>query len=118
MIRVATRIHTVFILAEESDETMKSIVFFLLHALQKQILGLGAPNATLSGSPTSNPWNQSYYHTFDPEKLGGAPNVTAALGNPLKGIFGGVRWTTPPLPENVPFSLEWYNLAVSMLSFV
>jgi hypothetical protein len=55
--------------------------------------------------------NIPYYTTSDPNVLGG-PNTSAALGNPLKGLYGGVRWATPPLPEAVPLSIEWYNIGV------
>jgi hypothetical protein len=55
--------------------------------------------------------NIPYYSTSDPNVLG-APNTSAALGNPLKGLYGGVRWATPPLPEAVPLAIEWYNIGV------
>jgi len=49
---------------------------------------------------------EPYYWTNDTTVLG-VPNATAALGNPLKGLIGGVRWAPPPLPNNVPLSMEW-----------
>jgi hypothetical protein len=52
-----------------------------------------------------------YFSTDNPAILG-APNALAAVGNPLKGLYGGARWVTPPLPEAVPLSIEWYNIGV------
>lgn len=42
----------------------------------------------------------------------GVPNRMAAIGNPLKGLIGSSIWTTPPLDETIPLSMEWYNLGV------
>jgi hypothetical protein len=56
-------------------------------------------------------WNSPYYSTSDLSVLG-APDTSAALGNPLKGLYGGARWAKPPLPEAVPLSIEWYNVGV------
>ena len=56
-----------------------------------------------------------YYETTNPELLG-EYNEAAALGNPLKGLFGGPRWfglDKLPMPDLIPSSLEWYNIAVS-----
>jgi len=50
--------------------------------------------------------SEPYYTTNDPNVLG-APNDRAALGNPMKGLIGGARWATTPLPNNVPLSVEW-----------
>lgn len=55
--------------------------------------------------------NIPYYSTSDPNVLG-IPNASAALGNPLKGLYGGARWAPPPLPETVPLAIEWYNIGV------
>jgi len=52
-----------------------------------------------------------YYWTTDSAVLG-APNHTAALGNPLKGLFGSIRWSKPPLIDTIPLSLEWFNLGL------
>jgi len=56
---------------------------------------------------------EPYYTTSDPAILG-APNTLSALGNPLKGLIGGARWANPPLPDNVPLTMEWYNIGVSL----
>lgn len=40
------------------------------------------------------------------------PNETAAMGNPLRGLAGGSRWAAVPLPEPVPFTIEWCNVVV------
>jgi len=52
---------------------------------------------------------EPYFRTNDTAVLG-APNNTAALGNPLKGLMGGIRWSPPPLPDNVPSAVEGYEL--------
>lgn len=46
----------------------------------------------------------------------GTENMAAASGNPLKGLVGGARFSSPPLDETVPLSMEWYNVGVSRLS--
>lgn len=60
---------------------------------------------------------QPYYRTTDAAVLG-APNHTAALGNPLKGLFGGIRWSKPPLIDTIPLSLEWFNLGLGKVDEV
>jgi hypothetical protein len=43
----------------------------------------------------------------------GSPNVTAAIGNPLKGLAGGPRYSqSSPLPSNVPSAIEFYNIGL------
>ena len=50
---------------------------------------------------------QPYYRTSDL----GAPNVDAAIGNPLKGLAGGPRYSqNSPLPSSVPSAIEFYNV--------
>ena len=56
--------------------------------------------------------NAPYFEIDDPAVLG-AFNRKAALGNPLKGLLGGVRWSQAPLPEAVPLSLEWANFGLN-----
>lgn len=51
---------------------------------------------------------EPYYFRTTNLTILGVPNATAALGNPLKGLIGGVRWAPPPLPNNVPLTMEWY----------
>jgi hypothetical protein len=47
----------------------------------------------------------------------GEPNDEAAIGNPLRGLAGGSRWAAVPLPESiVPFTIEWCNIGVRLLS--
>jgi hypothetical protein len=51
------------------------------------------------------------YHTVPNLPL---PNLLATMGNPLKGLVGGSRWTTPPLRNDiVPHSMEFFNVGVS-----
>lgn len=51
---------------------------------------------------------QAFYSTSDI----GAPNLAAAVGNPLKGLMGGARWKNPSeWPTQPVTSLEWYNFA-------
>jgi hypothetical protein len=52
-----------------------------------------------------------YYRTTNSSILG-KQNYGASLGNPLKGLAGGARWSTPPLPDSVPLSIEFYNLGL------
>jgi hypothetical protein len=52
-----------------------------------------------------------YYQTNDPAVLG-VPDVMASIGNPLKGLMGGVRWAPPPLLDSIPSSLEWFNVGL------
>jgi hypothetical protein len=49
------------------------------------------------------------YPTAD---CGAVPNETAAMGNPLRGLAGGSRWAAVPLPEPIPFTIEWCNVGV------
>lgn len=42
----------------------------------------------------------------------GARNTEVAAGNPLRGLAGGSRWAATPLPELVPFTIEWINIGV------
>jgi hypothetical protein len=43
----------------------------------------------------------------------GLPDVNVAIGNPLKGLAGGPRWSQQsPLPNSVPSSIEFYNIAL------
>ena len=58
--------------------------------------------------------NPVYFRTNSTAVLG-APNLNAAVGNPLKGLAGGARWAPLPLPDSVPLSIEFYNLGVSLL---
>ena len=113
----------------DSMGTMRILFYFLVLALslvdgaimQQQLRG-GTDrgpdaDAGLRHLQTPNPlFPESYYVTQDPVVLG-TPDTNAALGNPLKGLFGGTRWNPPPLLETVPFSLEWYNVAVSLHCF-
>jgi hypothetical protein len=53
-----------------------------------------------------------YYRTNDTVILG-APNFTAAIGNPLKGLAGGPRYSqSSPLPNSVPSAIEFYNMGL------
>lgn len=52
---------------------------------------------------------QPYYRTRDL----GTPNVNAAIGNPLKGLAGGPRYSQKsPLPNSVPSAIEFYNVGL------
>ena len=55
--------------------------------------------------------NTPYFQVDDPTVLGEL-NREAALGNPLKGLFGGIRWSQGPLSEAVPLSMEWANFGL------
>lgn len=52
-----------------------------------------------------------YFETSDAALLG-AFDRNAAMGNPLKGLLGGSRWSHGPLPEAVPLSMEWANFGL------
>jgi hypothetical protein len=55
-----------------------------------------------------------YHHTVPDLPL---PNLLATMGNPLKGLVGGSRWSTPPLRHDiVPHSMEFFNVGVSSSS--
>lgn len=63
---------------------------------------------------TSRRLENVYYETTDQSVLG-AYNESAALGNPMKGIFGGQRWKSANSANDtyaIPSSLEWYNVGV------
>jgi hypothetical protein len=67
-------------------------------------------------SPTLPPQIDSspklYFKTNDTAILG-KPNVTAAIGNPLKGLAGGPRYSsTSPLPSTIPSAIEFYNIGL------
>lgn len=65
------------------------------------VLLLGAPTAARGAN---------FYSTND-EVILGAPNLTAALGNPLKGLMGGSIWKNPAdWPDQPVTSLEWFNI--------
>jgi hypothetical protein len=52
------------------------------------------------------------YSTNDATILG-VPNLTAATGNPLKGLAGGPRYSrSSPLPNSVPSAIEFYNIGL------
>ena len=52
---------------------------------------------------------QPYYLTRDL----GVPNVDVAIGNPLKGLAGGPRYSQKsPLPNSVPSAIEFYNVGL------
>ena len=93
---------------------MKLLVYYLLLVLSQA--GGSLKYRNLRGhrenrATESRLTEQAYYSTNDPAVLG-VPNVNVTAGNPLKGLFGGTRWAPPPLPDSVPFSLEWYNVAL------
>jgi hypothetical protein len=53
-----------------------------------------------------------YFRMKDTAILG-KPNVNAAIGNPLKGLAGGPRYSqSSPLPNSVPSAIEFYNIAL------
>ena len=53
------------------------------------------------------------YYILNDTNILGAPNLTAALGNPLKGLAGAPRWSQfLPLPNSVPLSIEFYNIGL------
>jgi hypothetical protein len=53
-----------------------------------------------------------YFRTNDTAILG-APNLTAAIGNPLKGLAGGPRYSQSlPLPNSVASAIEFYNIGL------
>lgn len=53
-----------------------------------------------------------YYRNNDTNTLG-VPDVKVAIGNPLKGLAGGPRWSQQsPLPNSVPSAIEFYNIAL------
>lgn len=72
-----------------------------------------ASSAHEKSKSKSNPLvaGKEFYSEKDFSVLG-EPDFLAAIGNPLKGLMGGVRWALPPLPSSVPSSLEWYNLGL------
>ena len=45
----------------------------------------------------------------------GQPNLTAAEGNPMKGMVPSPDWTAPPYLQSVPSSLEYYYIALNQL---
>lgn len=55
---------------------------------------------------------EPYFVTTDTAFLG-HPNLQVSRGNPLKGLVGGIRWAPPPLPEQIPLSIEFFNIGVS-----
>jgi len=55
--------------------------------------------------------NEPYFKTDDSALLG-AFDRNAAMGNPLKGLLGGSRWSGVPLPDAVPLSMEWANFGL------
>ena len=81
-----------------------------------------SPTKKPTSSPTNIPTNvptQSpiaktpfvYYRSNDTNTLG-IPDVNVAIGNPLKGLAGGPRWSQEsPLPNSVPSAIEFYNIA-------
>jgi hypothetical protein len=53
-----------------------------------------------------------YYRTNDTSILG-APNLTAAIGNPLKGLARAPRWSQPSmLPNMTPSAIEFYYIGL------
>jgi hypothetical protein len=53
-----------------------------------------------------------YFRTNDTAILG-KPDVNAAIGNPLKGLAGGPRYSqSSPLPNSVPSAIEFYNFGL------
>ena len=53
-----------------------------------------------------------YYRRNDTNTLG-VPDVMVAIGNPMKGLAGGPRWSQQsPLPNSVPSAIEFYNIAL------
>jgi hypothetical protein len=53
------------------------------------------------------------YYSTNSTNILGAPNVSLAIGNPLKGLAGGPRWSQQsPLPNSVPSAVEFYNIAL------
>ena len=58
---------------------------------------------------TQQQTRQPYYRTRDL----GTPNVDVAIGNPLKGLAGGPRYSQKsPLPNSVPSAIEFYNVGL------
>jgi hypothetical protein len=61
---------------------------------------------------SANANNSPYYRINDTDILG-KPDVNAAVGNPLKGLAGGPRYSqSSPLPNSVPSAIEFYNIAL------
>jgi hypothetical protein len=49
----------------------------------------------------------SYYHVVSNATLG-APNLDAAIGNPLKGLVESPIYTNPPYKADIPLAVEFY----------
>lgn len=80
-----------------------NLKYLLLSILMNAIVGTASTQRELALQP--------YYRTNNTSILG-KPNYGASIGNPLKGLAGGARWATPPLPEAVPLSIEFYNIGL------
>lgn len=81
----------------------------LLSSLLFVIMTHGTQGIRLRGR---NLQNTPYFLSSDPSLLGEV-DLSAAIGNPLKGLIGGARFGPPPLPDSVPLSMEFYNFGLN-----
>jgi hypothetical protein len=70
-------------------------------------------NVQQTTNTTTKTQRQPYYRIRSGSGTLGLPNVNAAIGNPLKGLAGGPRYSQQsPLPNNVPSAIEFYNIGL------
>jgi hypothetical protein len=72
-----------------------------------------APPISPPAAPPVVP-NPTLYFTTNSSNILAAPNISAGIGNPLKGLAGGPRYSnTLPLPNKVPSAIEFYNIGLN-----
>ena len=58
----------------------------------------------------------NYYYSTSSSAILGSSNVSAVIGNPLKGLLTSPRWTSNPAPS-IPISLDYYYFGLNELMF-
>jgi hypothetical protein len=56
-----------------------------------------------------------YYEISEATVLGAASEM-AAIGNPMKGLAGGSRWSSLPMVNSVPLAIEFFNIGLGEFS--